>query len=124
MVVLTTIGGVFVLAGAVICMIGGIGLLRMPNFFARAHAASVPDTLGAGLCLFGMILVIIGYDHPMYSWDLKALIAVKLFFIGAFLFFTSPIAGHAVCKAAFERGHGSDIDGSPHSPEEREAEHG
>ena len=42
------------LAGGAFCLIGAIGLLRMPDFYTRMHAASVTDTLGAGLLLVGM----------------------------------------------------------------------
>ena len=43
-------------AGAFFCLVGGIGLVRMPDFFTRVHAASVTETLGAGLLLLGLIL--------------------------------------------------------------------
>ena len=33
-----------------------VGLLRMPDFYTRMHAASVTDTLGAGLILLGLML--------------------------------------------------------------------
>ena len=44
-----------VAAGA-LCCIGALGLLRMPDFYTRMHAASIVDTLGAGLVLLGLIL--------------------------------------------------------------------
>jgi multicomponent Na+:H+ antiporter subunit G len=80
-------------AGGTFCMIGALGLLRMPDFFTRMHAASVIDTLGAGLLLFGMVLQA-GFT----------LVSVKLVFIGLLLFFTSPTATHALARAARARG--------------------
>lgn len=80
-------------AGGVFCMIGALGLLRMPDFYTRMHAASVIDTLGAGLLLSGMML----QAGP-------TLISVKLLFIAVFLFFTSPTATHALARAARLRG--------------------
>ncbi|HEY9531031.1 MAG TPA: monovalent cation/H(+) antiporter subunit G, partial [Burkholderiales bacterium] len=43
-------------AGGFFCIVGGIGVLRMPDFYTRLHAAGVNDTLGAGLLLLGLIL--------------------------------------------------------------------
>ena len=80
-------------AGGLFCIVGGIGLLRMPDFFTRVHAASVTDTLGAGLVLVGLVL--------QAGWTL---IAVKLIFIGLLILFTSPAATHALAKAALARG--------------------
>ena len=82
-------------AGSIFCLIGALGLLRMPDFFTRMHAASVIDTLGAGLLLLGMML------HSGFT-----LVSVKLVFIGLLLFFTSPTATHALARAARARGIG------------------
>ena len=80
-------------AGGLFCVVGGIGLLRMPDFYTRVHAASVTDTLGVGLILLGLIL----QAGP-------TLVAVKLVFIGLLIFFTSPAATHALARAALGRG--------------------
>ena len=80
-------------AGSLFCMIGALGLLRMPDFFTRMHAASVTDTLGAGLILLGL----------MVQAGLT-LITVKLIAIGVLIFFTSPAATHALARAALDRG--------------------
>lgn len=111
--ILDVLGAICLLSGTFICIVGGIGILRMPSFFARAHAASVPDTLGAGLALLGMIFFAISGSwadpsYQVYTWDLKALIVVKLVFIGAFIMISSPIAGHALAKAAYREGLGND----------------
>ena len=81
------------IAGGAFCLIGGVGLLRMPDFFTRMHAASISETLGAGLILFGLLLQA-GIT----------LIAAKLIMIGMLIFFTSPTATHALAKAALARG--------------------
>jgi multicomponent Na+:H+ antiporter subunit G len=104
------IGGALLLSGTLICIIGGIGLLRMPDFFTRAHAASVPDTLGAGLALTGMICLTIAgsWGGGGHDAGYLALIVFKLVSIAVLILVTSPIAGHAVAKAALERGMGGD----------------
>ena len=107
MSILEIIGSFFLLSGTLVCIIGGIGMVRLPNFFARIHAASVPDTLGAGLCLLGMVVLTCGLT-PEQGYDAKliALVIVKLISIGVFIFVTSPISGHALAKSAYRDGVG------------------
>ncbi|MBK6972519.1 MAG: monovalent cation/H(+) antiporter subunit G [Sterolibacteriaceae bacterium] len=80
-------------AGGFFSIVGTIGLNRMPDFFTRMHAASVTDTLGAGLVLLGLML--------QAGWTL---VMVKLVFLGLLMFFASPAAAHALAKAALARG--------------------
>ena len=95
MIVLQVLGSVCLILGTLICIVGAYGLLKFPNFFARVHAASIPDTLGAGLCLLGMIFFSFTLT-PEQGYDMKLilLIVVKLVFIGVFIFVTSPSATH------------------------------
>ncbi|HEX2198077.1 MAG TPA: monovalent cation/H(+) antiporter subunit G [Burkholderiales bacterium] len=79
--------------GAFFCVVGGIGLVRMPDLYTRMHAASVTDTLGAGLILLGLML--------QAGWTL---VTAKLVIIGLLIFFTSPSAAHALVRAAMGRG--------------------
>ena len=60
----------------------------MPDFYTRAHSASILDTMGAGLILLGLAL-----QAPDY------LVVVKLFFIFFFLLVTSLAAIHALAQA-------------------------
>lgn len=80
-------------AGGLFCVIGALGVLRMPDFYTRLHGASVTDTLGAGLVLAGLLL--------QAGWSL---VALKLLAIGLLIFFTSPAATHALAKATLGRG--------------------
>ena len=80
---------VVLMLGALFCIIGGIGLYRLPDFFSRLHGAGITDTLGAGLILFGLMLQ-----------AGLTLITVKLLFILAILWLTSPTSTHAIAKAA------------------------
>jgi multicomponent Na+:H+ antiporter subunit G len=84
---------VAMLSGGFFVIVGGIGMLRFPDLFTRLHAASVTETLGAGLLLLGMLLQV---DH----W----LVAAKLVLLAAFLLVTSPTAAHALAKAALHGG--------------------
>ena len=78
------------LAGSLAVVTGAIGLVRFPDFYTRLHAAGVTDTGGAELIIIAMLL-----QSP--DW----LIAMKLVFIGVFLFLTSPVATHAVAHSAW-----------------------
>lgn len=91
--VLNLASWILIVAGSIFCMIGALGLLRMPDLFTRMHAASLVDTLGAALLLLGMILQA-GFT----------LVTAKLLIIGLLLFFTSPTATHALARAARARG--------------------
>ncbi len=79
--------------GGLFCLVGGVGVLRMPDFYTRAHAAGVSDNVGAALVLAGLVL--------QAGWTL---VAVKLVIIGLLIFFTSPVATHSIVKAALGRG--------------------
>ncbi len=79
--------------GSLFSVIGGLGMLRMPDVYTRSHAASVTDTLGATLILLGLAI----HSGPN-------LVTVKLVFILGFLYLTSPTAAHALVKAAYSRG--------------------
>lgn len=84
---------ILLVTGGLFCIIGGIGLLRMPDFYTRVHAASVTDTLGVGFILLGLML--------QAGWTL---VSAKLAIIGLLIFFTSPAATHALARAALGRG--------------------
>lgn len=92
-VVIEVLSWFFLLSGGAFCLIGGVGLLRMPDLYTRMHAASVTDTLGAMLILAGLMLQA-GLGQ----------VTAKLLVILVLLFFTSPAATHALAKAARARG--------------------
>ena len=84
---------VLLIAGGIAMVISAVGINRMPDVYTRLHAASVADTLGAGLLIAGMILQ-----------AGVSLVTAKLLFILAILFFTGPVAGHALARAALAAG--------------------
>lgn len=84
---------VCLVVGGIFCIVGAVGLLRMPDFYTRMHAASVIDTLGAGLVLVGLMLQA-GFT----------LVAVKLMIVGMLIFLASPTATHALARSAMLRG--------------------
>lgn len=108
---LDTLSWLFILGGSIFCMIGGIGILRMPDFYTRGHAAGLTDTLGAGLILIGL----------MFQAGLT-LVVVKLAMVFFFLYVTSPTATHALFKSAYAGGVRWDVPAEAH--EERASKEG
>ena len=49
-------GGTLLGAGALLLVIGGIGINRFPHFYSRLHASGVVDTLAAALVLAGLAI--------------------------------------------------------------------
>ena len=87
--VLDIISWAFILGGGIFCLIGGLGLIRLPDMFARMHGASLIDTMGIGLILTGLMFQA-GFT----------LITGKLLLILVFVFFTSPTSTYALARAA------------------------
>ena len=82
-----------ILGGALLGIIGGVGMHRFPDFFSRMHAAGISDTLCAALFLLGL-----GFQAGL------SLAAFKLLLLFAFLLFTNPTASHALGNAALHSG--------------------
>lgn len=84
---------VCLVAGGFFCIVGAVGMVRMPDFYTRMHAASVVDTVGAGLILLGLMLQ-----------AGLTLVAVKLGVVALLILVASPTASHALARAATVRG--------------------
>lgn len=84
---------IFLVAGGLFCVIGMIGVLRLPDMFARLHGASVTDTLGAGFIIVGLVLQS-GFT----------LVTAKLIIIMGLILLTSPVTTHALAQAALHAG--------------------
>ncbi|MGE0118631.1 MAG: monovalent cation/H(+) antiporter subunit G [Dongiaceae bacterium] len=82
-----------ILSGSLFAITGGVGVLRLPDFYTRLHGASITDTAGAGLIMLGLMLQ-----------AGLTLVTVKLVLILAFLFLTGPTATHALARAALISG--------------------
>ena len=84
---------VFLLGGGFLGVTGAVGLFRFPDFYTRLHAASVTDTLCAGLIISGLLLQ-----------ATSAMMVFKLLLILLILAYTSPTGAHALAKAAMHGG--------------------
>ena len=91
--ILDIVSWILLLAGSIFVLIGAFGILRLPDFYTRLHAAGLTDTMGAGLVLLGLLLQAETF-----------MVGIKLVIIGAFLLFTSPTTSHATARAALAAG--------------------
>ena len=89
-IIVNLISALCLLLGSFLCLSGGIGIIRFPDFYTRMHAVGVTDTLGAGMILIGLML-----QTP------EDLVVLKLLLILVMTIFISPVASHALAKAAF-----------------------
>jgi len=80
---------ILLLTGSAFVVIGGVGMLRLPDFYTRLHAAGITDTAGAGLIMIGLLLQA-GFG----------LIGIKLILMFLLIFVASPTASHALAKSA------------------------
>jgi multicomponent Na+:H+ antiporter subunit G len=95
---LTIISWLFLALGSFFYLVGAFGLFRMPDVFTRMHATSVSDTLGVGFLITGMAI-----DA---GWSLNT---ARLVIILAILFYSGPIATHALAQAALHAGVKPDL---------------
>jgi multicomponent Na+:H+ antiporter subunit G len=66
-----------------------VGFVRLPDVFARAHAASKSETLGA---LFGLAAAAVVFGAGAET--------LKLGLLAVFVLVTGPTAAHAIVRAA------------------------
>lgn len=89
---------VFLALGCFLDLTGAIGILRMPDFYTRLHPAGKSDTLAQ---LFIVIALLFQVDE--FATDYWATFS-KLILIAIFMFLTTPLATHAITKAAHMAG--------------------
>lgn len=87
------LAAILVLAGSAVTLIAALGVLRLPDFFMRMHAATKAGVVGPSL-----ILVAAGFFEPSWSTWIKILFAIL------FLLTTTPISGHLIGRAGFVGG--------------------
>jgi multicomponent Na+:H+ antiporter subunit G len=80
---LLVVGGLFML-------LGGVGVLRMPDLFMRMQASTKAATLGAG-CMLTAVAIHFG--------DLA--VGARALLVIAFVFLTAPVAAHMIARAAY-----------------------
>jgi multicomponent Na+:H+ antiporter subunit G len=86
-ILLLALGGVF------FGVVAAVGLIRLPDLYARTHSVSKSETLGA---VFSLAAVALAFDTGFTT--MKAVLLL------VFMFLTNPTAAHAIARAADEQG--------------------
>ena len=79
--------------GGFFLFVGSVGVVRLPDFYSRTHAATKSDTLGIMLVLGGLVI----YEGFTEN-SIKLIIAI------VFVALANPVGSHALAKAAFRYG--------------------
>ena len=99
------LGALLLVTGSAFLLLGGLGLVRMPDLFNRIQAGTKATTLGTLLTLGGAACL-----QP--EWGLKLLL------IGLFILFTNPLSSQVLARAAHRIG----VEKSPQTTVDRLAE--
>jgi len=87
------IGIIIMAIGGLLAIIGSLGLIRFPDVYSRSHAQTVVNVGGVCLMLVGVLV-----DQFFSEFFVKSLFLIILIFV------TSPVATHAITKAAYLSG--------------------
>ncbi|MEW6486418.1 MAG: monovalent cation/H(+) antiporter subunit G [Thermodesulfobacteriota bacterium] len=88
-----TLAVVFLAAGGAFMLVGSIGIVRLPDFYTRTHAASKIDTMGIMLLLAGL-----AFHEGM------TLSTGKLVLLIVFVAVANPVGSHALARSALRFG--------------------
>ena len=88
--VLEILVSVFLVVGAVFMLIGGIGMIRLPDLFMRLHAPTKSSTLGLGGFLLAAIVFSAAHGRLGFAEILITL----------FAFITAPVSANLMAQAA------------------------
>jgi multicomponent K+:H+ antiporter subunit G len=92
---LEVVVSIALLIGAFFTLVGSIGLLRLPDFFARLHAPTKATTLGLGAMLTASMI---------YSSAQRGELSLHELLIVLFLFLSAPVSAYLLAKAALHLG--------------------
>jgi multicomponent Na+:H+ antiporter subunit G len=79
-------------------LFGCIGLVRLPDVYNRAQAATKCVTLGTCMLLAGV--AVLAFGRADVSMGIKAVLCA------GFVLLTNPVAAHAICRGAYLSGVG------------------
>lgn len=86
------IPALLILVGTIFTFLSAVGLVRFPDLYTRSHAASKSSTLGVLCTLLGTLC---------YFWISEGYFSIRLILGIFFVFLTTPVAAHLMCRAAY-----------------------
>lgn len=89
------IPALLMLFGGVISVVSAFGIIRFPDVYSRLHAATKSSTLAVLITLSGAFLYFLFAD---------SVLSVRLILGIVFVFITSPVSGHLICRASYRSG--------------------
>ncbi|RFB15381.1 Na+/H+ antiporter subunit G [Bacillus sp. HNG] len=89
--VLEVIAAISILVGTIFSFFSAVGLIRLPDLYSRAHAASKSSTMGVLFTLVGTFLFFI----------MEGTFSIRLFLGIFFVFLTAPVAAHVIVRSAY-----------------------
>jgi multicomponent Na+:H+ antiporter subunit G len=92
-VVIDVVSAALLFVGVAFLLGGTVGLVRLPDLYARAHAASKCDSAGAGSILLALAL-----QGGLAFGDLKLVLLMLLVLI------SGPTTAHALARAGHRTG--------------------
>lgn len=92
-IIIKIISFFFLIFGAVVIFVGGIGMITMPDIFLRMSATTKAATLGVGSMLIGTAL---------FFGELGVI--SRAFAIIVFILATAPVSAHMIGRAAYSDG--------------------
>lgn len=88
--IINIIGVVLMVLGALLILISGIGILRLPDLYTRMSATAKAATLGVGIVLMGLAVL-----------DGSLAVTGRVLLTITFLLLTAPVAAYAIGQAAY-----------------------
>ncbi len=93
MIVLHSISLLLIVVGCLFFVAGSVGMLRLPDVFARLHATTKADNVGLGLVVLGLLL----QAESLFA-------AAKLMVIWLLVVLASATVCHLIAQSALRNG--------------------
>ena len=94
-VIFELVGALIILLGAIVSVASAIGIIRFPDIYSRAHAATKTTTLAVLITLFGTFFTLL---------FVNSYVSIRLILGIIFVFITAPVSGHLILRAAYRSG--------------------
>lgn len=86
------IAAILILVGSIFIFLSAVGLVRLPDIYTRAHAASKSSTMGVMFTLVGTLLFFVLHE---------GFFSIRLILGIFFVFLTAPVSAHVILRSAY-----------------------